>query len=62
MKRGIIAIVLALLLLVACSPAEQKMETQTPTAQETLPPTPQYEPPPTAPDAVESETTEPAAQ
>jgi uncharacterized protein YcfL len=61
MKRGIIAIVLALVLLVGCTaPIEKQTEVEQPAAQETLPPTPQYEPPPTAPDAVE--TTEPAAQ
>lgn len=60
MKRGIIALMLMLVLLVGCStPMEKPTEVEQP-AQETLPPTPQYEPPPTAPDAVES--TEPAAQ
>lgn len=55
MKRGIIAIVLALVLLVGCAaPMEQPKEIEQPAAQETLPPTPQYEPPPTAPDAVET--------
>lgn len=62
MKRGIIAIVLALVLLVGCTaPMEKPTEVGKPAA-ENLPPSPQYEPPPTAPDAVESETTEPAAQ
>jgi PBP1b-binding outer membrane lipoprotein LpoB len=57
MKRGIIAIVLALLLLVGCAaPMEKQTEIEKPAAQETLPPSPQYEPPPTAPDVVESET------
>lgn len=56
MKRGIIAIVLALLLLVGCAaPIEKPAEIEKPAAQETLPPSPQYEPPPTAPDAVETE-------
>jgi len=59
MKRGIIAIILALVLLAGCAaPIEKQTEIEKPAAKETLPPSPQYEPPPTAPDAVESETTQ----
>lgn len=55
MKRGIIAIVLAFVLLVGCAaPIEKPKEVEQPKVQETLPPSPQYEPPPTAPDAVET--------
>lgn len=61
MKRGIIAIILALALLVACAPKETEQQQVTvedlQLTDTTLPPAPKYSPPPTAPDVIETQNT-----